>query len=77
MSVELLARNTPGMSGAELSNLVNEASLAAARQEGPHISAHMLDMALDKISMGTERRCADRHESIATEAGLHAFVLRC
>ena len=37
-------------------SLVNEASLAAARDGAAHISAHMLDRALDKISMGTERR---------------------
>ena len=58
VSPDLLARNTPGMSGAELSNLVNEASLAAARGGAAHIDAHMLDVALDKISMGTERRWA-------------------
>ena len=58
VDVGVLARSTPGMSGAELSNLVNEASLAAARTGADHLDSALLDAALDKVSMGAARRCA-------------------
>lgn len=54
----LLARGTPGFSGAELCNLVNEAALLAARGDAEQISARLLDEACDKIRMGVERKCA-------------------
>ena len=53
----LLARGTPGFSGAELCNLVNEAALLAARRDVDAISAKLLDEACDKILMGVERKC--------------------
>lgn len=52
----VLARQTPGFSGAELSNLVNEAALLAAKTSKPKISAELLDSARDKAIMGVERR---------------------
>lgn len=52
----LLARSTPGFSGAELANLVNEAALLAAQSDAECITAHMLDSACDKIRMGVERK---------------------
>ena len=54
----VLARQTPGFSGAELSNLVNEAALLAGKTSKPKITAEMLDSARDKALMGVERRLA-------------------
>ena len=51
-----LARGTPGFSGAELANLVNEAALCAARAKKKTVSMSDFEQAKDKILMGTERR---------------------
>ena len=51
-----LARGTPGFSGAELANLVNEAALFAARTKKKKVSMFDFEQAKDKILMGTERR---------------------
>jgi len=53
-----LAKRTAGFSGAELSNLVNEAALAAGKRGLPKITSALLDDAQDKVLMGSERRCA-------------------
>ena len=53
-----LAKRTAGFSGAELSNLVNEAALAAGKRGLPKITCALLDDAQDKVLMGSERRCA-------------------
>src|SRR6185369_2088262 len=71
-------RGTPGFSGADLENLVNEAALLAARQDKDSVSMSDFEMAKDKVSMGTERRSAviSEHEKKVTawhEAG-HALV---
>jgi cell division protease FtsH len=52
----VLARGTPGFSGADLANLVNEAALLAARANRRTVSMEEFDKAKDKIMMGTERR---------------------
>ncbi len=52
----VLARGTPGFSGADLANLVNEAALLAARANKRTVSMEEFDKAKDKIMMGTERR---------------------
>ena len=52
----LIARGTPGFSGADLANLVNEAALFAARQNNRVVSMAHFEKAKDKIMMGTERR---------------------
>ncbi|MCH4564290.1 ATP-dependent zinc metalloprotease FtsH [Halomonas sp. EGI 63088] len=52
----LIARGTPGFSGADLANLVNEAALFAARRNKRLVGMEELDMAKDKIMMGAERR---------------------
>lgn len=79
-SVEILpiARGTPGFSGADLANLVNEAALFAARANKRKVSMIDLDKAKDKIMMGAERRSMvmDDNEKKLTayhEAG-HAIV---
>ncbi|MBS9777866.1 MAG: ATP-dependent zinc metalloprotease FtsH [Gammaproteobacteria bacterium] len=53
---KLIARGTPGFSGAELANLVNEAALFAARHDGKTVTMKNFEMAKDKILMGAERR---------------------
>ncbi|GAB3480636.1 ATP-dependent zinc metalloprotease FtsH [Marinomonas epiphytica] len=51
-----IARGTPGFSGAELANLVNEAALFAARSNRRLVNMEMLELAKDKILMGAERK---------------------
>ncbi|SEI85074.1 ATP-dependent zinc metalloprotease FtsH [Frateuria terrea] len=52
----VIARGTPGFSGADLANLVNEAALFAARENAREVRMSHMDKARDKILMGTERR---------------------
>lgn len=78
VNISLIARGTPGFSGAELANLVNEAALAAARTGKNLVGMAEFELAKDKILMGTERRsmAMDEHEKINTayhESG-HAIV---
>ena len=73
-----IARGTPGFSGADLANLINEAALFAARANKHKVSMIELDKAKDKIMMGAERRSMvmDENEKKLTayhEAG-HAIV---
>src|SRR6478752_5953598 len=75
-----VARGTPGFSGADLANLVNEAALFAARENGKEVRMDHFDRARDKILMGTERRSMAMSEQEKTltayhEAG-HAIVGR-
>ena len=56
VNIEWLARGTPGFSGAELANLVNEAALSAARTKKKKVSMADFEKAKDKILMGAERR---------------------
>ena len=52
---QVMARRTPGFSGADLSNLVNEAALSAAKHGKDSINAATLDEARDKVLMGNPR----------------------
>ena len=52
----LIARGTPGFSGADLANLVNEAALVAARTAKKLVGMEQLEFAKDKVMMGSERR---------------------
>ncbi|MFW5920713.1 MAG: ATP-dependent zinc metalloprotease FtsH, partial [Polyangiales bacterium] len=56
VDLEIIARGTPGFSGADLENLVNEAALLAARQDKDHCSMTDFELAKDKVLMGSERR---------------------
>jgi cell division protease FtsH len=76
----VIARGTPGFSGADLANLVNEAALFAARANKRLVSMQELEQAKDKIMMGAERRSAVMSEeekklTAYHEAG-HAIVGR-
>ncbi|HUH12257.1 MAG TPA: ATP-dependent zinc metalloprotease FtsH [Longimicrobiales bacterium] len=78
VSVEILAKGTPGMSGADLSNLVNEAALLAARRNKDRVAMPELEEAKDKIMLGAERKSmvlteAERTLTAFHEAG-HAVV---
>src|SRR4029079_4774505 len=56
VKADIIARGTPGMSGADLANLVNEAALFAARSNKRLVDMHDFERAKDKIIMGAERR---------------------
>ena len=76
---EVLARGTPGFSGAELENLVNEAALLAARQDKDALSMIDFELAKDKVLMGAERRSMvmteeEKWNTAVHEAG-HAVVM--
>lgn len=80
VDMAIVARGTPGFTGADLENLVNEAALMAARQDAKKIDKDMIDKAKDKIMMGSERRSmiiteAEKEVTAYHEAG-HALVAR-
>jgi cell division protease FtsH len=56
VDLEIIGRGTPGFSGADLENLVNEAALLAARQDKDAVSMVDFELAKDKVMMGAERR---------------------
>ena len=78
VDLEVIARGTPGFSGADLENLVNEAALLAARADKDRLDGHDFEMAKDKVLMGPERRSMiisenDKKVTAYHEAG-HALV---
>jgi len=80
VDLEIIARGTPGMVGADLENLVNEAALLAARQDKDTVSMTDFEMAKDKVLMGAERRSmvisdAEKRTTAWHEAG-HALVAK-
>jgi cell division protease FtsH len=76
----VIARGTPGFSGADLANLVNEAALFAARENAREVRMNHMDKARDKILMGTERRSMamseDEKKLTAYHEAGHAIVGR-
>jgi cell division protease FtsH len=78
VDVKTLARGTPGFSGADLSNLVNEAALAAARRNKRMVTMFDFEHAKDKVMMGAERRSLamsdDEKKNTAYHEGGHALV---
>ena len=80
VNASFIARGTPGFSGADLANLVNEAALYAARSAKKVVSMEHMEFAKDKVMMGSERKSmvmseADKLKTAYHEAG-HAIVGR-
>jgi len=81
VEASLIARGTPGFSGADLANLVNEAALVAARTAKKLVGMEQLEYAKDKVMMGAERKSmvmseSEKLKTAYHEAG-HAIVGRC
>jgi cell division protease FtsH len=76
----VIARGTPGFSGADLANLINEAALFAARYGDKKVDQNHMDLAKDKIMMGPERKSMimtdDQKKIIAYHEAGHAIVGR-
>lgn len=80
VNIERLARSTPGFSGADLENLVNEAALLAARKNKDKVDMQDFELSKDKVLMGAERRSLilspeERKNTAYHEAG-HALVAK-
>ncbi len=80
VKADIIARGTPGMSGADLANLVNEAALFAARKSKRLVDMEDFERAKDKIIMGAERRSMvmpeeERRNTAYHESG-HAVVAK-
>jgi len=80
VDVSVLARSTPGFTGADLENLVNEAALLAARNDKENVNMVDLELAKDKVMMGAERRSMlisdeEKRNTAYHEAG-HALVAK-
>ena len=78
VDLSVLARGTPGFSGADLANMVNEAALSAARQNRKAVLQYDFELAKDKVLMGVERKSmilSDEEKKVTAyhEAG-HAMV---
>jgi cell division protease FtsH len=78
VELKVLARGTPGFSGADLANLVNEAALSAARQNKKSVEMLDFENAKDKVLMGVERRSMiiseEEKRTIAYHEAGHALV---
>jgi cell division protease FtsH len=78
VDLEIVARGTPGMTGADLENLVNEAALLAARQNKERVDNSDFEAAKDKVFLGPERRSMimsdrEKHLTAVHEAG-HTLI---
>ncbi len=77
VDLEALAQATPGMSGADLANLANEAALMAARQGAERVAPADFDAALDRITLGAPGNLlmsAEERRTVAYHEGGHALV---
>ncbi len=78
VNVKVLARGTPGFSGADLANLVNEAALLAARKNRRMVTMSDFEHAKDKVMMGAERKSLamneDEKRNTAYHEGGHAIL---
>ena len=71
LDLELIAKTTPGFSGADLSNLVNEASIIAALDEAPVVENYHFDQARDKVTMGKPRKSMNMSEESRRATAIH------
>jgi len=74
LDLQWIARGTPGFSGADLANLLNEAAIAATRDDSPAVGRKHVEYARDRILMGAERQGFvmdddERHATAVHEAG--------
>jgi len=80
VDLSLIAKGTPGFTGADLENLVNEAALIAARKGKDKVSMEDFEEAKDKVLMGPERKSMilseEERRSIAYHEAGHAFVAK-
>jgi cell division protease FtsH len=80
VNLEVIARGTPGFSGADLANLVNEAALLAARKSKTVVDMEEFEAAKDKVLMGVERRSMiisdEEKRNTAYHEGGHALVAK-
>ena len=80
LSLETIAKQTPGFSGADLANLVNEAAILAARREKKVIGLAELEEAIDRVMLGPERKSRvisqREKEMIAYHEAGHALVAK-
>ncbi|MFN3739842.1 MAG: ATP-dependent zinc metalloprotease FtsH [Thermodesulfovibrionales bacterium] len=80
VNLEIIARGTPGFSGADLANLVNEAALLAARKSKATVDMEDFEAAKDKVLMGVERRSMiiseEEKRNTAYHEGGHALVAK-
>ena len=80
VDLEVMARGTPGFSGADLSNVVNEAALLAARRNKEQVEMIDFDDAKDKVLMGVERRSMviseDEKKNTAYHEAGHTLVAK-
>lgn len=80
VQADVIARGTPGFSGADLANLVNEAALFAARRNGRVVEMRDFELAKDKIMMGAERKSMvmteDERRNTAYHESGHALVAK-
>ncbi len=78
VELKILARSTPGFSGADLANMVNEAALLAAREDQEEVNMRDFERAKDKVLMGVERKSMiiseDEKKSTAYHEAGHALV---
>jgi cell division protease FtsH len=78
VNLRTIARGTPGLSGADLANIVNEAALLAARENKKSVAMQDLEEAKDKVMMGPERKSLlisdDEKKRIAYHEAGHALV---
>jgi cell division protease FtsH len=79
VNARTIARGTPGFSGADLANIVNEAALLAARKDKKNVSMEEFEQSKDKVMMGSERRSMvmteDEKKMTAYHEAGHALVM--
>jgi cell division protease FtsH len=80
VNLQIIAKGTPGLAGAELANLVNEAALFAARNDQDKVTMEDFEMAKDKIMMGMERKSLiiteEEKRSTAYHESGHALIAK-
>lgn len=78
VDLKVVARRSPGMSGADLANVVNEAALSAARRSGKHVNRADFEEAIDRIQLGLKKHGSvmspEERTRVAYHEGGHALV---